>query len=197
MAGKRLIGIDRGLDASPLVAGPHRGAGEAGDKPDGSMNWEGDAASPLWAEDLKLLGAVADVSNQAHACEAVACALWALCRHWDHPQAPDQTHFPVPSPPATWVYHNLQQNIAALSMGCCSSLVNMVNDFSLRDVCYLCVCTFCCMLQSSECHLVLAWHSSVRQQKQFEICNTRHGPAYVPRMHTCTALLLSVLAALC
>ena len=74
--------------ASVLVTGAHPGAEEGGGKPDGSVNWEGDAASPLWAEDLKLLGAVAKMSDQAHACEAVACALWALCRHWNHPQAP-------------------------------------------------------------------------------------------------------------
>ena len=26
------------------------------------------------------------MSNQIHACQAAACALWALCRHWHHPQ---------------------------------------------------------------------------------------------------------------
>lgn len=55
-------------------------------QPDGSANWEGDAQSDAWASDLRLLGGVADMTNQIHACQAAACALWALCRHWHHPQ---------------------------------------------------------------------------------------------------------------
>jgi len=59
----------------------------AEDRPSGASNWEGDVASPLWKADLEVLQGVATMANQAHACEAVACALWALCRHWHHPQA--------------------------------------------------------------------------------------------------------------
>jgi poly(ADP-ribose) glycohydrolase ARH3 len=56
-------------------------------QPDGGSNWEGDAESDAWAADLRLLEGVADMGNQIHACQAAACALWALCRHWHHPQA--------------------------------------------------------------------------------------------------------------
>ena len=55
-------------------------------QPDGGSNWEGDAESDAWAADLRLLDGVADMGKQIHACQAAACALWALCRHWHHPQ---------------------------------------------------------------------------------------------------------------
>jgi hypothetical protein len=55
-------------------------------QPEGGSNWEGDADSEAWAADLRLLDGLADMGNQIHACQAAACALWALCRHWHHPQ---------------------------------------------------------------------------------------------------------------
>ncbi len=55
-------------------------------QPDPASNWEGDAASDAWAADLRLLGRVADMRGQIHACEAVSCSLWALARHWHHPR---------------------------------------------------------------------------------------------------------------
>ncbi len=55
-------------------------------QPHGGSNWEGDAGAAAWQADLQLLGGVANMKNQIHACEAVACSLWALLRHWHHPQ---------------------------------------------------------------------------------------------------------------
>lgn len=55
-------------------------------QPDSATNWEGDAESDAWAADLELLSSVADMDGQIHACEAAACSLWALIRHWGSPQ---------------------------------------------------------------------------------------------------------------
>ncbi|PRW39264.1 Poly(ADP-ribose) glycohydrolase [Chlorella sorokiniana] len=42
--------------------------------------WEGKAGHEQWEADMRLL-------NKIRASDAVACALWALCRHWGHPEA--------------------------------------------------------------------------------------------------------------
>ncbi|KAK9824227.1 hypothetical protein WJX72_008668 [[Myrmecia] bisecta] len=47
-------------------------------------NWEGITDSPDWQFDNQVLNAIA-APFQIPATEAVGCALWAVCRHWNDP----------------------------------------------------------------------------------------------------------------